>query len=81
MEFMSTTLIGIIFILFGLGYGSLAFDRVYKRTLGWLVTNNWVQPPPAPGKDDLKTLLGRKPTIIFYSTLLVLMGIFILSSG
>ena len=75
---MSTTLIGIVFILIGLGYGSLSFDRVYDKTLGWLVANNWLTPPPEPKQDELRAILGRKPTIYFYSTILILMGLYML---
>ncbi len=75
---MSKTLIGLLFILVGLTYGSLSIDDVYNRTLGWLVANKWVNPPPAAGKDDLKNILGRKPTILVYAGILILIGIFIL---
>ena len=75
---MSKTLIGLLFILAGVAYGSLAIDDIYNHTLGWLVLNKWVNPPPAPGKDDLKTILGRKPTILVYSAILIIIGLFIL---
>lgn len=74
---MSKTLIGLIFILTGLVYGSMAIDNFYNHTLGWLVENKWVT-PPKPGQNDLKEIIGRKPTIILYSLILILIGIFII---
>ena len=75
---MSKTFIGILFIIAGLAYGSLAIDKVYNKTLGWLVEHQWVKPPPAPGKTDLKAILGRKPTILAYGGILIIIGLFIL---
>lgn len=73
---MNSTLIGLLFILAGLAYGSLALDGIYNKTLGWLVNNNWLK-PPAPSKLG-KSIFGRKPTILFYSLVLILIGIYIL---
>ena len=75
---MNKTFVGIIFIVAGVVYGSFAADAVYDRTLGLLVKYNWVKPPPAPGKDDLRTVFGRKPTILFYASILIIIGAFIL---
>lgn len=74
---MSTTLIGLIFILAGVSYGSLAIDDVYNHTLGWLVTHDWVK-PPVLDKNDLAKILGRKPTILVYAGILIIIGLFIL---
>lgn len=76
---MSKTLIGLLFVFAGVCYGSLAIDDFYNWTLGWLVENDWVK-PPAPGKnrDDLKNLLGRKPTILLYASGLVIIGLYLL---
>ncbi len=74
---MSKTLIGFLFILAGLIYGSLAIDDFYNWTLGWLVKNDWVK-PPVPGKNELAKVLGRKPTILLYSGLLIIIGLYIL---
>ncbi len=74
---MNKTLIGLIFILLGAAYGSLAVDDVYARTLGWLVDHEWVK-PPVPEKNSLSTMLGRKPTILLYSAILIIIGLFIL---
>jgi hypothetical protein len=73
---MSKTLIGILFIIVGLAYGSMAIDVVYNFTLGYLIENSWLK-PPAPDKLE-KNLLGRKPTILFYSLGLIIIGIYIL---
>lgn len=74
---MSKTTIGLIFIIAGICYGSLAIDVVYNHSLGWLVENKWIK-PPIPDKTDLKEILGRKPTIIFYSLILIFIGLFML---
>ena len=74
---MSKTLIGLIFILTGIVYGSMAIDNFYNHTLGWLVENKWIK-PPIPEKNDLKEALGRKATILLYSFALIILGIFIL---
>ena len=75
---MSKTTIGLVFILAGLAYGSLSIDQVYNLTLGWLVENKWIKPPPEASKDDLKAILGRKQTILLYAAILIALGIFIL---
>jgi hypothetical protein len=74
---MDKTLIGLLFILAGLLYGSLAIDDFYNWTLGWLVEHEWVK-PPLPEKNGLKEILGRKPTILLYSGILIIIGLFIL---
>ena len=74
---MSKTLLGLLFILAGVIYGSLAIDDIYNRTLGWLVENKWVN-PPIPGKKDITNILGRKPTILLYSFGLIIIGLFII---
>lgn len=74
---MNKTIIGLLFILAGTAYGSLAIDDVYSRTLGWLVENKWVK-PPLPGQKDITALLGRKPTILLYSFGLIIIGLFII---
>jgi len=74
---MNKTIIGLLFILAGTAYGSLAIDDVYNRTLGWLVENKWIK-PPLPGQKDITVLLGRKPTILLYSFGLIIIGLFII---
>ncbi|MDE2311847.1 MAG: hypothetical protein KGJ93_02015 [Patescibacteria group bacterium] len=73
---MNQTLIGLLFILAGIAYGSLAIDDIYNKTLGWLVANNWVKPSLTQKLD--KNSLGRKPTILLYSLGLIIIGVFIL---
>ena len=73
---MNKTLIGILFIFFGILYGSLSIDAVYQKTLGWLLENGWLT-PPAPNTTN-KNVLGRKPTIVLYSLALITLGIYIL---
>ncbi len=73
---MERHIIGLLFILAGLVYGSLAIDAVYDHTLGWLLENGWIK-PPVIGKAE-KSLLGRKETIYLYSIILILIGLFIL---
>ena len=74
---MSKTIIGLLFILAGVAYGSLVIDDVYNHTLGWLIEHNWLK-PPVPGKKDLSALLGRKGTILLYSAILIIIGLFII---
>ena len=74
---MSKIFIGLIFILAGVTYGSLAIDDFYNWTLGWLVKNEWIK-PPVPDKKSLSTILGRKPTILLYAGILIIIGLFII---
>lgn len=74
---MSKTLIGLLFILAGVAYGSLAIDDIYNHTLGWLVAHEWIK-PPIPNKNSLSSVLGRKPTILLYASILIILGLFIL---
>jgi hypothetical protein len=74
---MNKILIGLLFILAGLSYGSLAIDDFYNWTLGWLVKNEWVK-PPVPDKKSLTSVFGRKPTILLYSAGLIIIGLFII---
>ena len=73
---MSSTIIGLLFILAGVAYGSLALDGIYDATLGWLVKNEWLK-PPTPEKMG-KSFFGRKPTIILYSLSFIAIGVYIL---
>lgn len=73
---MNENVIGALFILTGLAYGSLSFDSVYNSTLGFLVEHDWIR-PPAPTKLN-QSAFGRKPTIILYSLGLVAIGVYIL---
>jgi hypothetical protein len=73
---MNKNIIGILFIISGLAYGSLLSETVYTKTLGWLVENGWIS-PPVQNKTN-KEILGRTPTIILYSLALISIGIYIL---
>lgn len=73
---MNKTIIGLLFILAGAAYGSLAIDDFYNWTLGYLVKNEWIK-PPAPEKMQ-PNILGRKVTILLYSAVLIIIGIYIL---
>ncbi len=73
---MNKTIIGLLFILAGVAYGSLAIDDFYNWTLGYLVKNEWIK-PPAPGKIQ-PNVLGRKGTILIYSFILIIIGAYIL---
>ena len=68
-----------MFIATGIGYGSLAFDKVNNATLGFLVRNKWLK-SPVPGTVE-KDWLGPKPTILLYSLILIALGIFMLVAG
>lgn len=73
---MNRTIIGLLFMLCGVVYGSLAIDRVYNLTLGWLVANGWISQETV--KKAGKSQLGRKPTILLYSLILIIIGLFVL---
>jgi hypothetical protein len=73
---MNKTIIGLLFILAGVAYGSLAIDDIYSHTLGYLVEHKWIR-PPATEKIN-QTILGRKPTILVYSLISIGIGIYIL---
>lgn len=73
---MNSKILGMLFILSGLIYGSLAIDGIFESTLGWMLKNNWIKEPS--GGRGIKLLFGRKPTIILYSLCLIAIGIFIL---
>jgi len=74
---MNKTLIGTIFIAAGIIYGTLAIDGLYNLTLGWLLAHDWIKPPTG-NKNNLSNFLGRKPTILLYSAILIIIGLFIL---
>ena len=74
---MDKTLIGLLFLLAGTAYGSLAIDDIYNHTLGWLLAHDWIK-PPVPDKKSLSSFLGRKPTILLYAGVLIIIGLFIL---
>ena len=74
---MDKHIIGLLFILAGVAYGSLAIDSFYDHTLGWLIKNDWIK-LPLPPKQGERPLLGRKETIYLYSIILMLVGLFIL---
>ena len=38
---MNRTIIGLLFILAGISYGSMAIDDIYSHTLGWLAKNGY----------------------------------------
>jgi hypothetical protein len=75
---MSKTLIGLLFILCGFAYGSLAFDDVYDKTLGYLTANHWIKEQTIKSAKKANSALGRKPTILLYALILILIGIYIL---
>lgn len=74
---MNRTIIGLLFILCGVTYGSFVIDDIYDHTVGWLIANNWVKPAVIT-KATKVTPFGRKPTIVLYSLALIAIGIFIL---
>jgi|GEM_PF-1369249 hypothetical protein len=74
---MSKSILGLLFIFAGVTYGSLAIDHIYNHTLGWLLAHDWIK-QPAPDKKSLNNFLGRKPTILLYAAILIIIGLFIL---
>ena len=74
---MDKTIFGLIFILAGVSYGSLAIDDIYNHTIGYLIEHDWVK-PPVLGKKSFPVVLGQKPTIILYALVLIIIGLFLL---
>jgi hypothetical protein len=73
---MNKNIIGLLFILAGAAYGSLSWDKIYNKTLGYLLENEWITPP---SKEKIgKYILGRKPTILIYSLILIIIGFYII---
>ncbi|MCX6796912.1 MAG: hypothetical protein NTX98_00325 [Candidatus Doudnabacteria bacterium] len=74
---MNKISIGILFVIAGVAYGSMAIDSVYRKTLGYLVENKWITLPK--GVEEInKNALGRKGTIILYSLILISIGIYLI---
>jgi hypothetical protein len=76
---MNKTFIGGLFVLVGLAYGSTAFDFISSRTIGLLIQNDFIK-QPSEKKVKKQLPLGPKPTIIFISLILIIIGIYILWS-
>lgn len=75
---MDKNIIGLLFILCGVLYGSLALDSFYEHTLGWLVKHDFIETPKIFQNKNSKESLGRKATILMYSIIIIAVGIFIL---
>lgn len=74
---MNKIIIGALFIVAGIIYGSMAFDQIYRKTLGWMVQNQWMKQPEIQNMAKLFAF-GRRPTILMYALILILLGIYIL---
>ncbi len=72
---MTKTSLGSGLIIVGLAYGSFAWDRVNRATLGWLLEHGWIK-PPKPSKNP--GLFGPKLSIISISLGLILVGIYVI---
>lgn len=70
---MSGNLIGGIFIIVGVLYGLLVFDKINETIIGYVVRNEWIILPNSINKGGL--LFGKKPTIIFYALSLIFIGV------
>lgn len=73
---MSKTSIGILFIIVGWIYGSLAIEKINFYTIGYLLENGWLKKPPEQHAE--KELLGSKAQIIIFASILNIVGIYIL---
>ncbi len=74
---MNSITIGLILIISGIVYGSLAINSVNQATLGWLINNGWVKLPEKPTGVE-KNFFGPKPTILLYSFGLIALGLYIM---
>ena len=73
---MNKTLIGLIFILAGLAYGSLAWEKATQATVGFLLKNGWLKAPDQ-GKIS-RGIFGPKFQILIYAGILIIIGLYIL---
>jgi hypothetical protein len=73
---MNKTTIGILFMLTGWIYGSLAIEKINYLTIGYLLKNGWIKQPSQQKTN--KELLGSKTQIIIFAFILNAVGIFIL---
>ena len=73
---MSKPMIGLLLILAGVCYGSLAVEGVYDRTVGFLLKNGWLKMPPS--QKIPRSLFGPKFQIIIYAAILIIIGLYIL---
>ncbi len=73
---MSKTIIGLVFMLAGVCYGSLAVDSIYNRTLGLLFKYKLLKAPPP--SEVPKSLFGPKGQVILYSSILIIIGLYLL---
>lgn len=74
---MNKTLIGLLFLLAGVVYGSLIFEAIYQKTIGYFIENQWVSENFIK-KAEKSTPLGRKATVLLYSLSFIIIGLFIL---
>lgn len=73
---MNKTLIGLIFIVSGLAYGSLALEKVNQATVGFLLKNGWLK---APNQEKIsRGIFGPKFQILVYAGILIIIGMYIL---
>ena len=73
---MSKTIIGLIFMLAGVAYGSLALDSIYNRTIGLLLKYGLIKAPPP--SEIPKSILGPKGQILLYAAILIIIGLYLL---
>lgn len=73
---MNKTLIGLIFILSGLAYGSLALEQVNRATIGFLLKNGWIKISKQTKIDQ--EVFGPKPKILIYAGILIIIGLYLL---
>ncbi len=78
---MTKTTFGVLFIVAGASYGSMAIDKVNELTLGSLLKYNFIKPPSQKAvKEITKSKLGRKGTILAYAAGLIAIGIYLIIS-
>lgn len=73
---MNKTIIGSLFILFGILYGCLAIDGFYDKTLGFFYKNGLLKAPPE--REIPRSVLGPKGQVLIYSAILIIIGLYIL---
>ena len=79
---MNKTGIGILLIVGGAAYGSLAIDKVNELTLGKLMKYNFLKGPSTADQAEIKVIekspFGRKGTMLSYAAVLIGLGIYLI---
>ncbi len=68
--------IGILFIIVGILYSLLSWDKYFKVTLGKLIEHDFIKIPTL--KPGTTPNIGKKAGILIYGTAMILIGIYLI---